>query len=124
MITIDVKNNLVSIAVLGEFTLADFKQFEDSVLHGIQLEGRVNLLIDLRDMLNYTVDVMWEEIKFTRAHEREFGKVAVVTEDQWITWSTWVQRFFVDADIEVFSTEIDQLRDDVARLEKRLQRLA
>ena len=103
MITIDVKNNLVSIAVLGEFTLADFKQFEASVLHGIQIEGRVNLLIDLRDMLNYTVDVMWEEIKFSRAHEREFGQVAVVTENQWITWSTWLQRFFVDADIEVFS---------------------
>lgn len=103
MITIDVKNNLVSIAVLGEFTLADFKQFEDSVLHGIQLEGRVDLLIDLRDMVDYTVDVMWEEIKFSRAHEREFGKVAVVTENQWITWSTWLQRFFVDADIEVFA---------------------
>ncbi len=103
MITIDVKNNLVSIAVLGEFTLADFKQFEDSVLHGIKLEGRVDLLIDLRDMLNYTVDVMWEEIKFTRAHERQFGKVAVVTEDQWITWTAWLQRFFVDADIEVFA---------------------
>ncbi len=103
MITIDVKNNLISIAVLGEFTLADFKQFEDRILHGIQLKGRVDLLIDLRDMVNYTVDVMWEEIKFTRAHEREFGKVAVVTEDQWITWTAWVQRFFVDADIEVFA---------------------
>lgn len=103
MITIDVKNNLVSIAVLGEFSLADFKQFEEKILHGIQLEGRVDLLIDLRDMLDYTVDVMWEEIKFTRAHEREFGKVAVVTENQWITWSAWLQRFFVDAEIEVFA---------------------
>lgn len=103
MITIDVQNNQISIAVLGEFTLADFKQFEESVLHGIQIEGRVDLLIDLRDMVSYTVDVMWEEIKFSRAHEREFGKVAVVTENQWVTWTAWLQRFFVNADIEVFA---------------------
>lgn len=103
MISTAIDKNLVSISVLGEFTLADFKEFEEHVLYGVKLEGRVNLLIDLRDMVNYTVDVMWEEIKFTRAHEREFGKVAVVTEDQWITWTAWLQRFFVDADIEVFA---------------------
>lgn len=103
MITIDVQKNLISIAVLGEFTLADFKQFEESVLHGIQIEGHVDLLIDLRDMVSYTVDVMWEELKFTRAHEREFNKIAVVTENQWLTWTAWLQRFFVNADIEVFS---------------------
>lgn len=103
MISIDAQNNQISIAVLGEFTLADFKQFEESVLHGIQIEGRVDLMIDLRDMVSYTVDVMWEEIKFTRAHEREFNKIAVVTENQWLTWTAWLQRFFVNADIEVFS---------------------
>ena len=103
MISATLDKNLVSISVLGEFTLADFKEFEQHITKGIDLQGRVNLLIDLRDMVNYTVDVMWEEIKFSRAHEREFGKIAVLTEDQWVTWTAWLQRFFVDADIEVFS---------------------
>lgn len=102
MIAIDVKENLVSVSVIGEFTIADFKQFEAQMLTGIQSAGSVNLLIDLRDMLGYTVDVVWEELKFSRAHAQEFGRVALVTQDQWLTWSAWLQRFFVDADVEVF----------------------
>ena len=103
MISIDFKNNLVNIAVLGEFTLADFKQFEEHILRDIKLQGSVNLLIDLRDMLRYTVDVVLEEVKFTREHQFQFGKVAIVTDDQWIAWIAWLQRFFIEADLEVFS---------------------
>lgn len=102
MIAIDINNNLVNVAVLGEFTLADFKQFEEHVLHDIKLQGTANLLVDLRDMLHYSVDVAWEEIKFTHEHQYQFGKIAVVTDNQWITWSTWLQRFFIETDIEVF----------------------
>lgn len=103
MIAIDIKNNLVNVAVLGEFTLADFKQFEEHVLYDIKIQGSVNLLIDLRDMLRYSVDVAWEELKFTHDHQYQFGKVAIVTDNQWITWSAWLQRFFFEADMEVFS---------------------
>lgn len=102
MINIAADKNRVSLTVLGEFTLADFKQFEEHILHGIKFEGPVNLLIDLRDMLGYSIDVVWEEIKFSRAHQYEFIKVAVVTSNQWLSWSTALQRLFVDADIETF----------------------
>jgi hypothetical protein len=102
MISSTLDKNLVTLSVLGEFTVADFKQFEEQVLFGIQFEGPVNLLIDLRDMVGYSIDVVWEELKFSRQHQYEFIKVAVVTSNQWLTWSTWLQRLFVDADIEVF----------------------
>ena len=103
MITLNIKNDRIDIAVLGEFTLGDFKQFEEQILYDIKLQGSANLLVDLRDMIRYTVDVAWEEIKFTREHQYQLGKVAVVTDNQWLTWSTWLQRFFVEADIEVFA---------------------
>jgi hypothetical protein len=104
MITIQQTENLVNIAVLGEFTLADFKQFEEQALYKLQSPGPVNLLFDLRDMIDYTVDVAWEEIKFfSREHNHDFSKIAVVTEDQWRTWTAWLSRIFVDADIQVFT---------------------
>lgn len=102
MITIKQQDSLINIAVFGEFTLADYKEFEQSVQSKIPSEDKVNLLFDLRDMLGFTVDVAWEEIKFSRQHEHEFGKVAVVTSDQWITWSTWLSHLFVDIDIKIF----------------------
>ena len=104
MITIEQTPSLISVAVLGEFTLADFKQFEEHALHQLKSPGEVNLLFDLRDMISYTVDVAWEEIKFfSREHQHDFTRIAVVTSDQWITWQAWLSRLFVDADIVTFA---------------------
>ncbi len=104
MITIQQTDKLVNAAVLGEFTLADFKQFEEHALYALKEPGAVNLLLDLRDMMGYTVDVAWEEIKFfSRQHPHDFSKIAVVTSDQWRTWQAWLSRIFIDADIQVFA---------------------
>ena len=104
MITIEQTNNLVNAAVLGEFTIADFKTFEEQSLYKLKTSDAVNLLFDLRDMVSYTIDVAWEELKFfSREHNHDFSKIAVVTDNQWITWQTWLSRIFVDADIRVFT---------------------
>ena len=103
MITIEQTENLVNIAVLGEFTIADFKAFEEQTLYKLKSPGELNLLFDLRAMVGYTVDVAWEEIKFfRREHNHDFSKIAVVTDDQWLTWQAWLSRLFVDADIRAF----------------------
>ncbi len=104
MITIEENKDLVNIAVLGEFTIADFRQFEEHALHKLATPGKVNLLFDLRGMLAYTPDVAWEELKFfRRQHNHDFDKIAVVTDNQWLAWQAWLSRLFVDADIRAFS---------------------
>jgi len=104
MITIEQTDNLVNVAVLGEFTVADFKTFEEQSKYKLKSTGELDLLFDLRAMLDYTVDVAWEEIKFfSSEHNHDFSKIAVVTSDQWITWQAWLSRIFVDADIRVFT---------------------
>ena len=55
-------------------------------------------------MAGLTLDVMWEEIKFSRQHANDFRRVAVVTDSQWVTWSAWLSQTFVEADVEVFDT--------------------
>lgn len=103
MITIEDKRHLVNIAVMGEFTLADFKQFEEHALHKLKSGEKASLIFDLRGMLAYTPDVAWEEIKFfSREHNHDFNRIAVVTDDQWLTWQAWLSRLFVDADIRAF----------------------
>lgn len=108
MITIEQHSNLLNIAALGEFTLADFQLFEQHALQILQQKGTsptpVNLLFDLRAMIHYSVDVAWEEIMFFgREHRHDFTKIAVVTDDQWLTWQAWLSRLFVDADVRAFS---------------------
>ena len=104
MITIEQTEKLVNVAVLGEFTIADFKTFEEQTLYKLKSPGELDLLFDLRAMVSYTLDVAWEEIKFfRREHNHDFTKIAVVTDNQWITWQAWLSRIFVDADIRVFT---------------------
>ncbi len=102
MIAINVKDNVISMSVLGHFTVEDYKEFEEAVVYGIKFQGVVNLLIDLRDMLSFSVDVAWEEIRFSREHANDFDRVAVLTSNEWVAWSAWLNRLFVNADIRLF----------------------
>ncbi|MFH1603003.1 MAG: STAS/SEC14 domain-containing protein [Pseudomonadota bacterium] len=102
MIAIDHSGNLVTVTVLGEFVLSDYKEFEDMVRETLVPGGRVSLMIDLRQMAGFTLDVAWEDIKFTRSHPNDFDKIAVVTTSQWVIWSAWLSQMFIDADLQVF----------------------
>lgn len=105
MIAIQHQDHLIQFAVLGEFTLADFKEFEELVLYTIRFSGPVNLLVDLREMLGFTIDVAWEEIRFSRAHVNDFNRIAVLTDSQWTAWSAWLSQLFVNAEVRVFEEE-------------------
>ncbi len=105
MISTENTARMVAVAVFGEFTLADYKEFEEVVNYHIQFEGPLDLLFDLRQMAGFTLDVAWEEIKFSRQHAGDFRRIAVLTEDQWLTWSAWVSQLFVTADVRVFDDE-------------------
>lgn len=102
MISLNAKDNQIAVTVMGQFTLADYQEFEQAVNYGIRFQGVVNLLFDLRDMLSYSVDVAWEELKFSREHKSDFGRIAILTGDQWVAWSMWVNRLFMSADIRLF----------------------
>lgn len=110
MITIDYHDNDVLVAVLGEFTLADFKEFEDLIQFKVKFEGPVKLLFDLTEMADFTVDVAWEEIKFSRTHGGDFSRIAVVTDSEWVTWSAWLSQVFVQSELRVFH-DPDEARD-------------
>jgi hypothetical protein len=109
MIALDHKSGLVSLVVMGEFTLEDFREFEDYLYaHGL-FDGSCSLLFDLREMAGFTVDLAVEEIKFTRLHGGDFKRVGVVTDSQWVAWSAWLEQLFVKADLRVFEV-IDDAR--------------
>lgn len=106
MIVIQHQDRLVEFAVFGEFTLADFKELEELVLYKIKFSGPVNLFVDLREMFGFTIDVAWEDIRFSRAHEHDFARIAVLTGSRWARWSVWLSRLFVDAEVRIFEEEV------------------
>ena len=109
MIVIQHQNGRVQINVYGEFTLADYREFAEAVKLKTEFEGPVDLLVDLREMADFTLDVAWEELVFAHDHPKDFRRIAVLTESQWISWSTWLTRIFIEAEMLVFSEESEAL---------------
>lgn len=104
MIVTETQSHRVSIHVYGEFTLADYKEFEAAANGEIRSERPVDLYFDLREMNGATLDMAWEDFRFARRHANDFRRVAVVTNSQWVTWSVWLTQGFVSAEVEVFDT--------------------
>ena len=109
MIVIQHQPGRVQVNVYGEFTLADFKEFEDTVNYKTRFEGPVDLVFDLREMADFTLDVAWEDLVFARTHPNDFSRIAVLTQSQWVAWSAWLTRIFLHAEIRVFSEEAEAL---------------
>ena len=107
MITIDEHKDLLKVTVFTELTLADFKEFEAAVTTGLKAVPKVKLLLDLTHMSGFTMDVAWEDIKFTRAHAHDFRKIAIVTSQQWVPWLGWVSAAFTDAEVQLFEQQAD-----------------
>jgi len=104
MITIRQHGDATLATIFGQFQLADFQELEAALDARRALPGAatVDLLIDLRDMASFTVDVAWEELRYSRSHAHDFHRIAVLTHTQWALWSAWIPRAFVDAEVKVF----------------------
>ena len=105
MISIQNEGNLGIVGVFGEFELADYKLFEEEVARQLKVQGRVNLLVDLRDMVDYTIDVTLKDIHFTHTLAHERGHIAILSERETVRWMALLSQLFLDADILVFGDE-------------------
>ncbi|MHB8743134.1 MAG: SpoIIAA family protein [Sulfuricaulis sp.] len=102
MIVVEENKDLLKVSVYAELTLADFREFEAAVNNELRRAPTIKLLLNLGSMSGYTVDVMWEDIKFTRTHAHDFKRIAVVTNSVWVTWLGWLPTAFADAEIKHF----------------------
>ncbi|MDR3410622.1 MAG: STAS/SEC14 domain-containing protein [Formivibrio sp.] len=107
MISIVHETGYYHAVVFNEFTLQDFREFEQCVTYAAKFEGPVRMLVDLRDMSGYTLDAALEDVSFSKEHRQDIDRIAVLTSDQWVTWSAWLARMLTDAEIQVFEDKDD-----------------
>lgn len=104
MIAVEEHDGRIDLAVLGEFTLDDCREFEDYLIERELFDGSHDLVFDLTQMAGMTIDAAIEEFKFTKLHGGEFRRVAVITDSQWLMWAAWLERLLVGAELRVFAT--------------------
>ena len=104
MISIEIREHMIRASVFGEFTLADFHAFEQAMTGELSFAGPPGVLFDLGDMTGFTLDVAWEEMRFSREHSTDFRRVALVGHLATMNVDAWLLRLFLDAEIEVFDS--------------------
>jgi hypothetical protein len=105
MITVQHEGPLTIIGVFGTFEIEDFKRIEAEVGRQLISLGKIDLLVDLRGMMDYTLDVALEDIKFTREHAHDVGRLAILSDKESVVWTALLSRLFVRAEIQVFDSE-------------------
>ncbi len=102
MIIIEQEKDLLKVHIYSDMTLEDFREFEDAVTDELEHYDHVNLLLDLSSMSGFSVDVALEELRFNKEHARDYQRIAVVTESQWLAWMSWLAVAFVTAEVRQF----------------------
>jgi hypothetical protein len=106
MISIEHEDQLTIVGIFGEFNVADYRKFEEEVSAQLKDRGQLNLLIDLTGMLEYTLDVALEDIRFSREHAKDVGRIAIISEQEMVAWLAMLTALFIDTDIKVFDAEV------------------
>lgn len=105
MITTQLTNNRVELRAFGMLTLDDYKTFAEHANYRIHFNGPIDLLLDLRNMTDYSLDVLVAEMRYARKHTGDFRRIALLSEDQWVNWGMLMTRLLVGAELMIFSDE-------------------
>ncbi len=108
MITITQHKNLLVVSVFSQFNLADCKALEEHIVYFEQNDqegNQLNLLVDFTDMVDYTIDAAIEELSFTRDHAGVINKIALISDNAWLSWVVSLGNLFTDYNVQAFSNE-------------------
>lgn len=104
MISIRQQSYGLNVALFNEFTVEDFRLLEQSVLDVVGEHDKPDLLLDLSLMRDFTIDMAWEQIRFTRQNAEHFGLIAIVVNDWWIELGTRLSNLLLLQHAKYFKT--------------------
>lgn len=102
MIVIEETPELLKAHVYGKLSLSDYREFEQALTGEVARHGPVDVLLDLTEMTGFSLDAALEDLKFNRAHARDYRRIAVVAGNQWVAWMTWLSGVFTQTDVQEF----------------------
>lgn len=105
MITTETSGGRIEMRAFGRLTLEDLKSFEAQTQAIERADGKLDVLLDLRDLESTSLDALIEEWKFAHQHSRDFRRIAVVSDDSLIGWGACLSQLFVDGEIQIFDSE-------------------
>lgn len=92
----------VGIKVDGKLTKEDYTVLIPYFENLIQESGPLNLLCDMTNFTGMELEAFWEDFRFGVRHLRDFRRMAIIGDQQWLEWCTKAFKPFVKTEIKYF----------------------
>lgn len=101
------KDSVLAIAAHGTVTGEDYeKVIVPLIEERLKVHGKIRFLYLLgEDFTGYTPSAVWDDAKLGFRHLNGFEKVAVVTNEAWVTNAVKFFRFIVPCPVKVFGND-------------------
>ena len=83
------EGRLVGLRVTGKITQDDVERASAHLEQDIQQTGGgIRLLVEVPQLAGIAPTALWDDLKFTLSHRRDFERVAIVADQRWLAlWS-------------------------------------
>ena len=97
--------NVVGVVAIGEVTASDYEQVKIAVNAAVQMVGRVRLLLQVAPGFTGHSAEAWNEARMGVIHFTDWEKIAVVTDEGWISGTVILLRFFASCPVKIFGND-------------------
>lgn len=95
----------LELAILDKLNSDDYREFIPLAEECIERQGKVNLLVRIKNFHGWTPAALWEDLKFDVKHFNDVDRLAVVGEDESGKWMATISRPFTGAEVEFFTEQ-------------------
>lgn len=93
---------VLEVRVSGKLERTDYEYLVPRVEEMIRAQGRLNLLLDMRDFHGWTAGALWEDVKFDLEHMGDVERLAMVGETKWQKGMSHFCKPFTTAKVRYF----------------------
>jgi len=96
------ENNIFAFKATGKLTDEDYQKFLPRLTTLIHKYGPLSLLIELEDFKGWDLKAAWDDFKFGTEHEKDFERIAIVSEKRWHGWITRLGNLMTRTEVRFF----------------------
>ena len=93
---------LLMLHVSGKLHKDDYTRFVPEIEQSLEKNGKLRILMEMRDFHGWDVGALWQDIKFDVKHFSDIERVAMVGDQRWEQWMAIFCKPFTTAKIKYF----------------------
>lgn len=98
--------DLIVVRASGTLTTQDYEHTVPELEHALELsQGPLRVLIRLEDFRGWEIGALWRELELDLKFRGDFGRIAVIGENELEHWGTTLSAPFAKAEMRFFGTD-------------------